>query len=127
MGAGTAIGRVRGLGAAKGGVVHHWWLQRVTAVANLALVIWFVASLVRLPSLDYGSVVAWLRQPVAAVPMLLLIGSVFWHFRLGVQVMLEDYLHGRQRVIALLALNFYAVAGGVAAVFAVLKIAFAGA
>ena len=126
MGAGTDLGRVRGLGAAKDGV-HHWWLQRVTAIANIVLVLWFVFSLVRLPALDYSSVTLWLRQPVAAVPMLLLIASVFWHFRLGVQVMLEDYLHGRQRVIALLALNFYAVAGGVAAAFAVLKIAFAGA
>jgi succinate dehydrogenase / fumarate reductase, membrane anchor subunit len=126
MGAGTDLGRVRGLGAAKDGV-HHWWLQRVTAIANIALLLWFVASLVRLPSLDHGSVVLWLRQPVAAVPMLLLIVSVFWHFRLGVQVMLEDYLHGASRVLAMLALNFYALAGGAAAVFAVLKIALGNA
>ncbi|KAB7648452.1 succinate dehydrogenase, hydrophobic membrane anchor protein [Polymorphobacter fuscus] len=122
MGAGTELGRVRGLGAAKDGV-HHWWLQRVTAIANIVLVLWFVFSLVRLPALDYSSVTLWLRQPVAAVPMLLLIVSVFWHFRLGVQVMLEDYLHGRSRVLAMLALNFYALAGAAAAVFAVLKIA----
>ncbi len=122
MGAGTDLGRVRGLGAAKDGV-HHWWLQRVTAIANIGLLLWFIASLVRLPSLDHGSVVLWLRQPVAAVPMLLLIVSVFWHFRLGVQVMLEDYLHGATRVLAMLALNFYALAGAAAAVFAVLKIA----
>lgn len=122
MGAGTELGRVRGLGAAHEGV-SHWWVQRVTAVANIALMLWFVASLVRLPSLDHGSVVAWLRQPVAAVPMLLTIVSVFWHFRLGVQVMLEDYLHGPKRVLAMLALNFYVLAGAAAAVFAVLKIA----
>lgn len=126
MGAGTDLGRVRGLGAAKDGV-HHWWLQRVTAIANIALMLWFIASLVRLPGLDHGSVVLWLRQPVAAVPMLLLILSVFWHFRLGVQVMLEDYLHGPSRVLAMLALNFYALAGGAAAVFAVLKIALGNA
>jgi succinate dehydrogenase / fumarate reductase membrane anchor subunit len=122
MGAGTDLGRVRGLGAAKDGV-HHWWLQRVTAVGNLVLVLWFIGSLVRLPSLDYSSVVLWLRQPVAAVPMLLLILSVFWHFRLGVQVLVEDYLHGASRVLAMLALNFYVLAGAAAAVFAVLKIA----
>ncbi|KPF76510.1 succinate dehydrogenase [alpha proteobacterium AAP81b] len=126
MGAGTDLGRVRGLGAAHEGV-HHWWMQRVTAVANIALLLWFVASLVRLPSLDYSSVVLWLRQPVAAVPMLLLIASVFWHFRLGVQVMLEDYLSGPTRVLAMLALNFYALAGAAAAVFAVLKIALGAA
>jgi len=123
MGTGTEIGRVRGLGAAKSGV-GHWWQQRVTAVANLALVLWFVVSLVRLPGLDYASVVVWLRQPVAAIPMLLLIVSVFYHFRLGVQVFIEDYLHNEgTKLLALLALNFYALGGAAAAVFAVLKIA----
>jgi succinate dehydrogenase / fumarate reductase membrane anchor subunit len=126
MGAGTSLGRVRGLGAAKDGV-HHWWLQRITAVSNLVLVLWFIGSLVRLPSLDYASVTLWLRQPVAAVPMLLFIVSVFWHFRLGVQVFLEDYLHGATRVLAMLALNFYTLAGAAAAVFAVLKIALGAA
>ncbi len=124
MGAGTGLGKVRGLGSAKEGV-HHWWLQRVTAVANLALVAWFILSLIRLPALDYASVVLWLHQPTVAVPMLLLIVSVFWHFRLGVQVLAEDYLHGANRVIAMLALNFYTIAMGAAAMFAVLKIAFA--
>ncbi len=126
MGAGTELGRVRGLGSAQEGV-HHWWLQRVTAIGNIILVLWFVFSLVRLPSLDYASVTLWLRQPVAAVPMLLLIVSVFWHFRLGVQVLLEDYVHGAARVLGMLALNFYALAGAAAAVFAVLKIALAAA
>ncbi len=126
MGAGTELGRVRGLGSAKDGV-HHWWLQRVTAVGNLVLMLWLIFSLVRLPSLDHASVVMWLRQPVAAVPMLLLIVSVFWHFRLGVQVMLEDYTHGASRVIGMLALNFYVLAGAAAGVFAVLKIALGAA
>ena len=123
MGTGTEIGRVRGLGAAKNGV-GHWWQQRVTAVANLALLLWFIVSLVRLPGLDYASIVLWLRQPVAAIPMLLLIVSVFYHFRLGVQVFIEDYLHNEgTKLLALLALNFYALGGTAAAVFAVLKIA----
>lgn len=126
MGAGTELGRVRGLGAAKDGV-HHWWLQRVTAIANIVLMLWFVFSLVRLPALDYTSVTLWLRQPVAAVPMLLLIVSVFWHFRLGVQVLIEDYVHGPARIIAMLALSFYTLAGAAAAVFAVFKIALGAA
>jgi succinate dehydrogenase / fumarate reductase, membrane anchor subunit len=126
MGAGTDLGRVRGLGAARDGV-HHWWLQRVTAIANIVLMLWFVFSLVRLPALDHASVILWLRQPVAAVPMLLLIVAVFWHFRLGVQVMIEDYVQGQARLVAMLALNFYALAGGAAAIFAVLKIAFGAA
>ena len=124
MGNGTQLGKVRGLGAAGGGIVHHWWLQRVTAVSNLFLVLWFVVSLVRLPSLDYGSTLLWLRQPMVAVPMCLLILTVFWHFRLGVQVMLEDYLHGSKRVIAMLALNFYTIGLAALALFSVLKVAF---
>ena len=127
MGNGTQLGRVRGLGAAGGGVVHHWWLQRVTAVASLVLVLWFVFSLARLPSLDYASTRLWLAQPIVAVPMCLLVISVFWHFRLGVQVMLEDYLHGSKRVIAMLALNFYTFAMAAFALFSVLKVAFAAA
>ena len=124
MGTGTELGRVRGLGSARSGV-GHWWHQRVTAVANLGLLLWFVASLVVLPSLDYPTVVHWLRQPVAAIPLLLLIVSVFYHFRLGVQVLIEDYLHREgTKLIALLALNFYALGGAAAAVFAVCKIAF---
>jgi len=126
MGTGTDLGRVRGLGSAKDGV-HHWWLQRVTSIGNLVLMLWFVFSLVRLPSLDYSSVTLWLRQPVAAVPMLLLIVTVFWHLRLGVQVLLEDYVHGAARVVGMLALNFYVLAGAAAAIFAVLKIALGAA
>ena len=123
MGTGTELGRVRGLGSAKHGV-GHWWQQRLTAVSNIALILWFIASLVRLPSLDYTSVIVWLRQPVAAIPMLLLIVSVFYHFRLGLQVFIEDYVHEEgSKLLALLLLNFYALAGAAAAVFAVLKIA----
>jgi succinate dehydrogenase / fumarate reductase membrane anchor subunit len=127
MGNGTQLGKVRGLGAAGGGVVHHWWLQRVTAVASLFLVLWFVFSLARLPSLDYASARLWLSQPIVAVPMCLLVVSVFWHFRLGVQVMLEDYLHGSKRVIAMLALNFYTFVMAAFALFSVLKVALAAA
>lgn len=127
MGRATPIGRVRGLGSAKSGT-GHWWLQRVTAAGNLILVPWFIISLVRLPGLDYAAVMLWLRQPVAAVPMLLLITSVFWHFRLGMQVFIEDYLHEEgTKLLALLALNFYALAGAAVGVFCVMKIALGAA
>lgn len=126
MAKGTAIGRVRGLGSARTGT-DHWWMQRLTAVANIILLTWFIVSLLRLPSLDYFNVLTWLRQPVAAVPMLLFIASVFYHFRLGVQVMIEDYLDEEgNKLAAVIALNFYVIAGAAAAVFAVLKIAFGG-
>ena len=123
---GTELGRVRGLGAAKSGV-GHWWAQRLTAVANLALIIWFIVALVTLPDLSYEAVVTWLRQPVAAVPMLLFIASVFYHFRLGATVLIEDYLHAEgSKVLALAGLNFYTIAAAAAAAFAVLKLAFGG-
>jgi succinate dehydrogenase / fumarate reductase, membrane anchor subunit len=124
MGTGTQLGRVRGLGTAKSGT-GHWWQQRVTAIGNLVLMSWFIVSLVRLPNLEYRTMIAWLQQPIAAIPLLLLIASVFYHFRLGVQVMLEDYIHHEgNKVLAMMLLNFYVVALAFTAVFSVLKIAF---
>jgi succinate dehydrogenase / fumarate reductase membrane anchor subunit len=123
---GTELGQVRALGAARAGA-HHWWGQRATAIANLLLLAWFIVSLLRLPRLDYFNVANWLSQPIAAIPMLLLIWSVFNHFRAGVQTMLEDYISAEgPRRAALLLLDFYCIAGGVAAAFAVLKLAFGG-
>ena len=125
MGRGTEIGRVRGLGSAKAGA-HHWWTQRLTAGANLLLMIWFMLSLLRLPGYDYATVATWLSSPLAAVPMILLVISVFWHFRIGLQVVIEDYQHDETRVVALVLLNFYAIAMGAFAIFSILKIAFTG-
>lgn len=120
----SALKRVRGLGSAGSGV-HHWWLQRVTAAGNLVLLIWFVASVLLLPTLDHGSVVAWIGQPLVAVPLLLLIFSTFWHARLGVQVMIEDYVHAEGlKLLAFIALNFFIMAAGAVATFSVLAIAF---
>ena len=120
----SGLKTVRGLGSAKSGV-HHWCMQRVTAVGNLVLLLWFIVSLLLLPSLSHSSVTAWLAQPVVAVPMLLLIISSFWHLRLGVQVMIEDYIHAEgTKMLALLALKFYVVALAATAIFSVLSIAF---
>jgi len=126
MGTGTGLGRVRGLGSARSGT-HHWWLQRVTAAANLILMIWFVVSIVRLPILDHQAVVLWLKSPLVAVPLVLLVLSTFWHFRLGLQVFIEDYVHEEgNKVAALLLLNAYVFLCGALCVFSILKIAFGG-
>ncbi|HEY0316157.1 MAG TPA: succinate dehydrogenase, hydrophobic membrane anchor protein [Sphingomonas sp.] len=126
MGTGTSLGRVRGLGSAKSGT-HHWWLQRVTAAANLILMIWFVVSIVRLPILDHQAMVLWLKSPLVAVPLVLLTLSVFWHLRLGLQVFIEDYVHDEgNKVAVLLILNAYAFLCGALCVFSILKIAFGG-
>lgn len=126
MGSGTGIGRVRGLGSAKHGSIH-WWRQRVTAVSNLLLAIWFVISMFRLPSLSHEAVVQWIGSPLVAVPLVLLTISVFYHLRLGLQVVAEDYVHEEAgKVFVLLLLNFYAIGGAALAIFSILKIAFAG-
>jgi succinate dehydrogenase / fumarate reductase membrane anchor subunit len=126
MGTGTSIGRVRGLGSAKSGS-HHWWHQRLTAGSNLLLVTWLVVSLFRLPLWDYRALVLWLSSPWASVPLILAVISAFYHLRLGLQVVIEDYQHDFSRVVALVLLNFYAIGGAALAIFAILKVAFQGA
>ena len=122
----TPIGRVRGLGSAKSGA-HHWWLERLTSVSTLLLFVWFVVSLLRMPSLDHGAVTEWLAEPLVAVPMLLLIVSTFWHLKLGLQVVIEDYVHEEgMKFFSITLLNFFAIALGALAFFSVLKIAFGG-
>ena len=127
MGNGTSIGRVRGLGSSRAGA-HHWLVQRFTAIGNLVLVLWLIAGLLLLPSYDYAIVHAWLARPFNATVMVLMIVSTFWHARLGVQVMSEDYVHDEGLKFATLAaLNTIPLAGAIFAVVCVLKIALGGA
>ncbi len=126
MGQGTHIGRVRGLGSAKHGS-HHWIMQRLTALGNLALTLWLLFSLLILPNYEHETLAAWLSQFSVAVPMILMLISVFWHLRLGMQVMLEDYIPDTaMRIIALTLLNFYAAGGAIFGIFTVAKLAFTG-
>lgn len=127
MGTGTELGRVRGLGSAKTGA-HHWLVQRVTALGNLALVSWLLISLLRLPVFDYPRLAEWLASPLVAVPMMLMIVSIFWHMRLGLQVLIEDYVHGEaSKLFVIVLLNFYVIAGAAFGLFSIAKIAFGGA
>jgi len=122
----TPLARVRGLGSARTGA-RHWWAERLSSVATLLLFVWLIVSLVRLPLLDHGSVTEWLRDPLAAVPMLLLVASVFYHLKLGLQVVIEDYVHEEgNKLFAVVLLRFLTILGASLAAFAVLKIAFAG-
>ena len=117
----------RGLGSAREGA-EHWWHERLSSVAVLLLFVWLIVSLLRLPALDYRGVTEWLRDPLAAVPMLLLIAATFWHLKMGLQVVVEDYVHDEgNKFLALLLLSFAATGGAAFAIFAVLKIAFAAA
>lgn len=123
MGNGTSIGRVRGLGASHEGT-HHWVSQRMTAGSNLVLTLWFLFSIAMLPAYDLETVRAWLAEPWAAVPMILLVISIFYHFRLGLQVVIEDYQHDESRIVLLVLLNFFTIAVGTLAIFSILKTAF---
>ncbi len=122
MGTGTPIGRVRGLGSAHEGA-HHWWHQRLTAGSNLLLMLWLMFSIALRPSFDYASMRLWLSSGWVAIPMALLIISVFYHFRLGLQVLIEDYQHNESRVVSMIALNLFVIALGATALFAILKVA----
>ena len=122
----SPIGRVRGLGSAKNGT-HHWWVQRITAVALVPLCLWFVGGLISLTGADYASATTWIRSPFNSVLLLLLIVAMFHHSQLGLQVVIEDYVHHEGAKLVLMIgqklLNF---ALAVAAAFAVLKIALGG-
>jgi succinate dehydrogenase / fumarate reductase membrane anchor subunit len=123
----TSLGRVRGLGSARSGATH-WWHERLTSVSTLILLVWFFVSLVRLPDLSYATVTQWLAQPLAAVPMLLLILSVFWHLASGLRVVVEDYVHEEGgKLFWLVAINFASLFAAALSIFAVLRIAFGGA
>jgi succinate dehydrogenase / fumarate reductase membrane anchor subunit len=120
----TPLGRARGLGAARGGV-GHWKLQRLTAMSNAVLVLWFVFSAMALAGASYGEVRAWLASPVTATLMILLVLSVFQHAPLGLQVIIEDYVHHPGARIAALVLVRLVVAGlAVACIVAILTVAF---
>ena len=122
----SALGRVRGLGSAKEGVAH-WWAQRVSALLLIPLVIWFVAALVYHTGTDHAGVTLWLGAPVTYGAMLVLLGAIFWHASLGLQVVIEDYIAGDGLKIALILLTKTACLGLFVAGFVALTvIAFAG-
>jgi succinate dehydrogenase / fumarate reductase membrane anchor subunit len=120
----TPLARARGLGSAKAGV-GHWWAQRLTAIALIPLVVWFAISLVMLSGADYAMVRAWIGSPLVMVLLILTISVGLHHGQLGLQVVIEDYVHGDGSKLALIvAVRFIAVLFGLAAVVAVLRIGF---
>ncbi|WP_432200321.1 succinate dehydrogenase, hydrophobic membrane anchor protein [Erythrobacter sp. W53] len=127
MGNGTSIGRVRGLGSAHHGA-HHWLVQRFTAIGNLVLMVFLLASLALLPAYDHASMTKWIAQPLVATAMALLVISVFWHARLGLQVLIEDYIHTSGNKFAMIALLNLAVIGGAGfGLFSIARLALGGA
>jgi succinate dehydrogenase / fumarate reductase membrane anchor subunit len=115
---------VLGRGSAKSGV-SHWWVQRLTAVALVPLTVWFAFAVVHLPTSDHEAVRAWVASGINPVLLLLLINALAWHSALGVQVVLEDYVHAKGlKLAALLASTLLHALLAVAGVYAVLRIAF---
>lgn len=120
----TPLSAVRGLGSAKEGTRHFWW-QRVTALALVPLVLWFVVSLIAYTGADYATVTQWVQSPFVTILLLLLIIAIFFHAQLGVQVVIEDYVHSEWlKLTALIALKFVLLILGLASAVAVLRVAF---
>ncbi len=122
----TPLSRARGLGSAKDGL-HHWWAQRITAVALIPLVMWFAISLIMMSGADYNVVRAWIGSPVVMVLLTLIIVVGLHHGQLGMQVVIEDYVHKDGVKLALIMLvRFTAVFFGLAGIVAILRIGFGG-
>ncbi len=122
----SPLGRVRGLGSAKSGT-EHFWAQRVTAVALIPLTLWFVYSILALGDGEHAVASAWMQSPLNAVLLLLLVVATFHHMQLGLQVVIEDYIHVEyMKIVMLVIVKGASLLLGVAAAFAVLKVSFGG-
>jgi succinate dehydrogenase / fumarate reductase, membrane anchor subunit len=122
----TPLARVRGLGSAKSGT-EHFFRQRVTALANVPLAIAFIIIVVSLQGADHARMTATLAHPLVAILLLLFVVSGVIHMRLGMQVIIEDYVHAEGAKIAMLIGNtFFAIIIGASSIFAILKMAFGG-
>lgn len=122
----SSFDRTQGLGSAREGV-GHWWMQRVTAVALIPLTLWFAASLIARARDDYGTFILWLRTPFTTVLMVLLLIALFYHMALGLQVVVEDYVHSdriKMPTVVVIHLGCFALAA--AGIIATLRIAFGG-
>ncbi|MAS82068.1 MAG: succinate dehydrogenase, hydrophobic membrane anchor protein [Legionellales bacterium] len=118
----SPLAHARGLGSAKEGI-HHWWSQRLTALALIPLGLWFIYSLVVMTGANYTTVIAWLANPLNAVLMLLFIISLYYHAALGLQVVIEDYTKSEwQKIAFLILVKFIALLAGFSAAIAVLKL-----
>ncbi len=118
--------RVAGLGSARSGT-GHFWLQRLTAIGNLLLILIALPIVIAAAGQEQAQVVALIGHPLVAIVLLLLLFSVCFHMRIGMQVVIEDYVHAEgMKVLALIANTFFTLAVGSAGAFAVLKISFGG-
>ncbi len=126
MGLRTPLGTALGLGPAKEGV-SHWWWQRVTSVLLIPLSLWFVFSLASLAGANHQTVVDWMRSPIVTALLIMFVISTFYHAQLGVQVVIEDYIHTEWlKMASLLAVSFVTAFLSLVAVVLVLRVALGG-
>lgn len=118
----SPLARAIGLGSAKSGVAH-WWVLRVTSVALVPLTLWFVASIIAHTGDDHAAFLVWLKSPVSSVAMVLLLLATFHHAALGLQVIIEDYLHGSTKFAALILMRLGAIGLAVLGILATLRTA----
>lgn len=122
----SPLSQARGLGSAKDGV-GHWWMQRLTAMALVPLSLWFVASVVSMAGAGYATVADWIASPAVAIALVIYLACLFHHSQLGLQVVIEDYVHHPFiKLTTLVAMKFLHVIAAVSAIFAVLYLAFGG-
>ena len=119
----SPLARAQGLGSAKGGV-KHWWAQRASAVALVPLTLWLLGSIVAHTGGDYATVIGWLKTPLASLSMVVLLLALFHHTALGLQVVIEDYVHSDAKFAAVIAVRLGCFSLASAGVVATLRIAF---
>ncbi len=117
----TPLSQAKGLGSAKEGV-GHWWIQRLTSVALVPLTIWLVYSIATFESLSYGTAIGWMQAPLVAVALALLVVVMFYHVQLGIQVIIEDYVHGWLKIVSLVLLNFVCISLVFIGLFSIIKV-----
>lgn len=118
----SPLARVRGLGSAREGV-HHWWAQRLTAIALVPLCLWFIFSLAGLDGADYNAIIQWMQSPIICTALILLVIALFYHAQLGIQVVIEDYVGCKVlRISSIILTGFIFLFSGLASIIAILKI-----
>ena len=119
----TPLGKVRGLGSAKTGT-EHWWLERVTSLAAVPLVVFLIVFVLWHLSADHATLAANVRHPLIAIALALSLATILWHMQLGMRVVIEDYVHGAMRIPCLLGNSFFTIVLGAVGLYAVLALSF---
>jgi succinate dehydrogenase / fumarate reductase membrane anchor subunit len=119
----SPLARAQGLGSAKDGA-KRWWAERVSAVALLPLTLWFLGSVIAHVGSDYATVIGWLKTPLGSLPMILLLLALFHHTALGLQVVIEDYIHSDAKFAAVITVRLACFALASAGIVAILRVTF---